>query len=271
MSSQSIGAGGRVRVGAVSFLNALPLTYGLDGHPEIDLVRAVPADLPRMLERAALDVALVPVIDLILGDRDWPILSDACIGSVGATLTVRVFSRVDPADVHTLFADRDSHTSVALASVIWHEKYDRTLKLKPFDSGAATPEGGEAILLIGDKVIKPPPGLEVFSTQIDLGAAWRSLTDLPFVFAVWATAKPQLGWQVGPVLAAARDAGVAKASQLAEEHASRMGWPVPLATSYLTEHLSYTLTEAHREGMNRFFELVRQHQLLSSFGEPACA
>ncbi len=274
MSTQSTGAVKRIRVGAVSFLNALPLIEGLAVNPEIELVRAVPAKLPEMLDRGELDVALVPVIDLIRNNRDWHVVSDACIGSDGATLTVRVFSRVDPSEVHTLFADCDSHTSIALASVIWREKFGRELKLEPFRAGvtsADTLEGGEAILLIGDKVINPPIGLDAFSTQVDLGATWKSLTGLPFVFAVWARRHAQLDDSIAPILASARDAGVNMATQLAEQHAPRIGWPIALARSYLAEHLSYTLSESHRAGMQRFFDFVRRHNLLDRLEEPTLA
>ena len=40
-----------------------------------------------------------------------------------------------------------------------------------------------AMLLIGDKVVtREPRGM---GFQLDLGAAWKELTGLPFVFAVW--------------------------------------------------------------------------------------
>ena len=40
------------------------------------------------------------------------------------------------------------------------------------------------VLLIGDKVVHND--LADFDIEIDLGGAWKSLTGLPFVFAVWA-------------------------------------------------------------------------------------
>ena len=247
-----------LRIGAVSFLNALPLIVGLDGRAGVSLTRAVPSALPGMLENGALDVALVPVIDTVRGDRDWGVVSDACIGCDGATLTVRIFSRVDPADIRVLRVDGDSHSSVALASVLWREKYGRELEVVPFRTDETSAEvlaDCQAVLLIGDKVINPPSGLEVFSTQVDLGATWKSLTGLPFVFAVWAVADASFADRAAEMLEVARDAGVAQASSLADTHAEGMGWPVDLARRYLTEHLTYTLDDRHREGMRMFLEL----------------
>ncbi len=260
------------RIGAVSFLNTLPLIEGLDRAERIELIRAVPANLPGMLESGAIDVGLVPVIDMIRGQRNWHAISDAGIASAGASLTVRVFSRVDPHDIDTLCVDRDSHTSVALASIIWRERYGRKLRLKPFAAAAgAELERCQAVLLIGDKVINSPPGLEEFSTHMDLGATWRSLTGLPFVFATWACIDPSVGECVEKLLNDARDRGVARAAELAARGAEHAGWPVDLAKRYLTSFLEYRLTDDHRRAIETFFELARRHDVFSNHLEPVFA
>ena len=102
------------RLGVVSFLNAKPLIEGLDSDSRIELVSEVPSRLPALLDERSVDVALVPVIDLADPGRSWRIVSDACIGCDGETLTVRVFSRVPSETVRTLHVDSDSHTSRAL-------------------------------------------------------------------------------------------------------------------------------------------------------------
>jgi chorismate dehydratase len=251
-----------IRLASVSFLNALPLTDGLGDDPRVALTHAVPARLAEMVDRGDADIGLVPVIDLVRNDRAWHVSSDACIGCDGATLTVRVFSRVDPADVHTLMVDCDSHSSVAMASVIWREKYGRSLKLVEFDASvndASALSACEAVLLIGDKVINPPTGIEYFSTHVDLGAAWKSMTGLPFVFAVWAGPNRATIEAAAAMLSAARDRGVNRAGEIAQSHAETMGWPVSLAHRYYTEHLNFTLTDRHRAGMDKYLEFVRRY------------
>ena len=169
------------RLGVVSFLNAKPLIAGLDGDPDVELIYDVPARLPLLLDKGVIDAALVPVIDLVLKDRSWRIVSDACIGCDGETLTVRVFSRTAADSIVKLHVDGDSHTSVALAKIIWRELYGTSLEIVPY-VGSETSEDCEAILLIGDKVVnRRPVGYEI---ETDLGSAWKSLTSFPFVFAV---------------------------------------------------------------------------------------
>ena len=95
------------RLGAVSFLNTKPLIEGLAEEPGVTLELAVPAELVGMLESGRVDAALVPVIDIGGGAGRWKRISDAGIGSNGDTLTVRVFSRVPPDEITTLYAAPD--------------------------------------------------------------------------------------------------------------------------------------------------------------------
>lgn len=260
-----------LRVGAVSYFNTRLLTYGLDEDPRFDVSCAVPSRLPGMLETGLVDVALVPTIDTATAERRWNIVSDACIGCDGATLTVRVFSRVDPSDITVLHVDSESHSSLVMASIIWREKFGRQLTMVPFkvmnDRSGAALSDCQAVLLIGDKVITPPAGLEAYSTQVDLGATWKSLTGLPFVFAVWATPDEHFPPEMAQALGAARDAGVAHAAEIAAQEGPGHGWPIDLARRYLTEYLTFTLTDRHREGMRRFLELARRHKLVAPFKE----
>lgn len=256
------------RLGVVSYLNAKPLIAGLDADPAIDLHYDVPARLPAMLEANLVDVALVPVIDLAAPQRAWRVLSDACIGCDGETYTVRVFSRVPPADIRTLHVDGDSHTSVALASIIWRERYGRRLNIAPLNRAAAG-DSPEAVLLIGDKVVNHT--LLDYELETDLGSAWKSLTSLPFVFAVWAAQEGTDWGDLPQRLSAARDRGVAAAAMIAADFGPGMGWPVALATRYLTARLKFHLGDRQREGMGRFLALAKKHGLTSLDREPAFA
>ena len=155
--------------------------------------------------------------------------------------------------------DGDSHTSVVLAQVIWRKLYGKEVEVSPWSKSSDRREH-EATLLIGDKVVMPKPiGYDI---KIDLGAAWKSLTGLPFVFAVWAAPVELDTSVISSRLCAARDAGVRCAHVIAEDVGPGMGWPIAAARRYLTSRLSFTLTERHLEGMRRFIELARQCDLV---------
>lgn len=225
------------RLGVVSYLNAQPLIAGLEDQPDIELIHRVPSALPPLLEAGQVDVALVPVIDLPASGRVWRIVSDACIGSDGETLTVRVFSQVEPASIRTLWGDGHSHTSIALARIIWKEQYGRSLEVVPLSENERIDEQ-EAVLLIGDKVVHADR--TAYAYEMDLGQAWRSLTSLPFVFAAWAAVDGMNVSALATRLSEARDRGVASISTIAAHAGPARGWPVPLAERYLTEHLQFT-------------------------------
>ncbi|HUU82475.1 MAG TPA: menaquinone biosynthesis protein [Phycisphaerae bacterium] len=243
------------RLGVVSFLNARPLVEGLDAAPGIELTYDVPSRLPELLDTLRVDVALAPVINLARHPGEWEIVSDGCIGCDGETLTVRVFSRVRPAEITHLCVDGDSHTSVALAAVVWNEMYGTQLQIRPLQlDQPPSPSADEAVLLIGDKVVTRRP--QGFDHEIDLGEAWRNLTGLPFVFAAWTR---RVGNDVGPLpqlLQKARDRGVARAADIAREQGPAKGWPTEIAVRYLTEFLTFKLTPRHRTGLELFLELA---------------
>ena len=249
------------RLGVVSFLNAKPLIEGLDADKSIELTHDVPSRLPALLDAGAVDVALVPVIDLVQRDRGWRIVSDACIGCDGETLTVRVFSRVPAESIRRLHVDGDSHTSVALASIIWRELFDVSLEVVGY-RGDETVEECEAVLLIGDKVVNNK--LTDYEIETDLGSAWKSLTGLPFVFAVWAGPAELDASELAPRLSRARDRGVRSAEMIAADFGPGLNWPVTLAQRYLTKRLKFTLGDRQRQGMEKFLELAKRNDLVDA-------
>jgi len=249
------------RLGVVSFLNARPLIHGLDRASDLELVLDVPSRLGVLIDAGTVDVGLIPIVDLVGAGRSWQIVSDACIGCDGETLTVRVFSRVPPGDIRRLHVDGDSHTSVILASVIWRELYDVELEIVAF-GGQETVAECEAVLLIGDKVVHN--ALVDHDTQTDLGSAWKTLTGLPFVFAVWAGPNDRDFVSLAPRLSAARDEGVLAAKMIAADFGPGLSWPVALAERYLTKRLKFDLGPRQRDAMQRFFELASKHNLLAA-------
>ncbi len=252
------------RVGAVSFLNAKPLVAGLVEDARVEVHYAVPAKLADLLTEGRVDAALIPVVDLATRDR-LRSLSDACIASDGETLTVRVYSRVAPSRVMRLRVDGDSHTSVLLARLIWLEMFDRAVPTMALES--TTPgEAEDGVLLIGDKVVSQRP--RGFAFEVDLGAAWRELTGLPFVYAVWAADERRHVADLPDRLERSRDWGMRRAAEIAEREGPRAGWPAEIARRYLTETMHYRLTQRHRQGMELFLRLAGQRGLLPRV-EPA--
>jgi chorismate dehydratase len=244
-----------LRIGGVSYLNAKPLLWGLET-PEVDLTLDVPARLLDGLREGRFDIALLPVIDYqrMAGLR---LLHAGAIGSDGPALTVRIFSRVPAERIESLACDPDSHTSVVLARILLAERYDIRPRLPALAAGV----DADAVLLIGDKVVCAPP--RGFSHELDLGAAWKELTGLPFVFAVWMARPEVAGHEVVVTrLNQALQQGLANLPEIVRRYAVPRGWPAELAVQYLTRNMDYRLGPPQMEAIRRFFEMAAKHGLI---------
>ena len=76
-----------VRLGAVGYLNARPLVYGLDRDRRFALRYDIPAECARLLHEGSIDVGLIPSIEYFRGGpyRIVPDLAIASRGPVAST------------------------------------------------------------------------------------------------------------------------------------------------------------------------------------------
>ena len=249
-----------LRLGAVSYLNTKPLVYGLaERAPQLRVVFDVPSRLADGLASAELDVALIPSIEYAR-HPDFVVVSDACIACRGPVLSVKLFSRKPMARIRTLALDAGSRTSAALVRILLWERYRLAPRLSPLDLDCS-PEATEAdaVLLIGDRAIPPPPS--EFVDCWDLGDHWCRWSQLPFVFAMW-IARPGVDLSgLDELLGATRDAGVRHLPEIARAEAAGVGLSPEQTLSYLRDHLHFYLGSRERQGMQRFFQLAAQLEL----------
>lgn len=248
-------------IGVVPFLNALPLTFGLDDRPDVTLHRDPPAKLAAALDAGRLDAALIPSIDYQHSTEVFSVLPVAAITSAGPVLTVRVLSRGPLEQITSIAADPHSHTSVALVQIIWRLRYHRRLKITPLD---AAPGNYDSVLLIGDKVLAAMPD---WPHQLDLGQAWDELTNLPFVYAFWAVRDPAKLDTLTTILEDAFCQGISHIDQIVQNHAQHHGFEPDLARRYLTQHIRYDFGLRQMQGVNRFYQLAHQFGLTPAHRE----
>ena len=134
------------RVGSVEYLNAVPLTRGI----EDQIVLATPARLAELLRRDELDAALVSITEVLLNDR-YDILDGIAIASLGEVFSVLLAHKKPLEEAKEIFCDTASLTSVNLLKVLLAE---RGLKpeFKPLENYKAAAEK-DFVLLIGDRAI----------------------------------------------------------------------------------------------------------------------
>ncbi|MBL8759428.1 MAG: menaquinone biosynthesis protein [Phycisphaerae bacterium] len=266
------------RIGMVKYLNTLPLVQGLEAWREAELHAAVPSKLAGMLagdpasgREPEVDVALVSVIDAARSAVPLAMLPVGMIGCEGPTLTVRLFSAVPPERIGAVHADTDSHTSVALCRVILARAYGVKPEVIDFDArervalgrrgggvGTEEPEWPETLLLIGDKVVTDSPPAVRYPHQLDLGEAWKALTGLPFVYAVWMCRAADAGSAdvglIADMLDRQRRRNTSRLDWIVDRLAAERGWPPDLARTYLGSLLRYEVGPREREAVVRFFD-----------------
>lgn len=242
---------GGFRVGSVKALNAVPLTRGL----ESEILYDTPAKLAQLLQHDKLDAALVSIVEPLFHDR-YDILDGIAVASLGEVKSVFLAHRKPLETVDEVFCDTASLTSVTLMKVLLAE---RGLKptFTPLESYAAATEK-DFVLLIGDPALdflfanELQPTHEIF----DLGAAWTELTQLPFVYAMWAMRRNVHTAALRGQLREARDFGLDTMEQII---CNRTEYTEDFRRDYFDWHIHYHLGSDEKRGIAKFIELLRKH------------
>lgn len=237
-----------LRIGAVSYLNTRPLIWGWDS---ARLVLDVPARLSGQFAAGQLDVALLPVFE-ILREGGGVVADDVAIACRGEVYSVIVASRCAFEECGEIFLDPASQSSSALLRVLVAEYYPHLTVRE----GKPAPDG--ARLLIGDPAIAFRRTRGTGWKYHDLGELWMRRTGLPFVFAAWALA-PGLAHpeEIAGLLRRAKMQGAASRDAIAT------GEQDPgFALDYLTRHIRYDIGPEEKKAVEKFAALAERHGLI---------
>jgi chorismate dehydratase len=243
-----------VRIGAVGYLNARPLTWALDRDPERWRMRYdLPAVCASLLQSGAVDLGLTPSIEY-LHAPDYRFVPGIGIGSRGAVTSVAIYSTKPIEQVRRIALDTSSRTSVALTQVLCHDWFHIAPAFVPQGPSLADMTAScEAALLIGDPAFEADAD-RLGLTKIDLGEAWLAMTGLPFVYAAW-TGRPGA---VTPgdvrALQAARDEGLANIEAIAAEYGGTDPVRSARAAVYLRDNVRYGLGPDEVAGLQLFLD-----------------
>jgi chorismate dehydratase len=236
------------RVGSVAYLNAVPLTRGL----EDQVTFATPAELASLLRRDELDAALVSVVEVLFNDR-YDILDGIAIASLGEVKSVLLAHRHPLEEAREIYCDPASLTSVELVRVLLAERGIKAeFKVLPSYDFAALPDYA---LLIGDRALDLLLGPHTHEIW-DLGAAWYEQMKLPFVYAVWALRRGIENSALRRYLREARDFGLDTLDSIIR---SRTDYTQEFRQDYLGWHIHFHLGSDEKRGLVRFMELLRKH------------
>jgi chorismate dehydratase len=240
----------KFRIGSVHYLNAAPLTRGIEG----EITFATPARLAKMLWENELDAALVSLTEVLFHDR-YDILDGIAIASLGEVYSVFLAHKKPIAEVQEVFCDPASLTSVNLLKVLLAE-HGLKPEFKPLENYAAAADK-DFVLLIGDAAIdfqRAPHTHEIF----DLGVAWLELTGLPFVYAVWALRRGEHQAALRNELRSAKRFGMETLDHII---ATRPEYDEDFRRDYFEWHIHYHLGDDEKRAIEKFCQLLKKHGL----------
>lgn len=249
-------------VGCVPYVNAIPLVEMFEEMgpaSPVKVIYRVPSELPALLDSGEAHAILVSSVDA-LRVPDRRMAEGVCIGSRGPVKSVRLFSKKPIAEIETLALDASSMTSNRLARLLVKEQFGvdpQTVTLPP--NLETMLQQADACVLIGDiGMMSDGTGLHV----LDLGQAWRQLTDKPFVWAGWIGNEglhPELVWWLQRAAACAgnamdgepyfiwknRESMVARAMEQAS-------WPEEVAKDYFENVMAYRMDATMLDGFREY-------------------
>jgi chorismate dehydratase len=181
----------QVRMGKISYINAFPVYYGLD-HGMLPPWLKMVADVPSALNRQIMtgEIVLSPISAAFYAQNyaDLLLLPDLSISCHGRVLSVILASQcpMDELDGKTVTFSRESASAASFLRMIFNKKKINPLyDIGPVDNCRQLSKTSAAVLVIGDNALSGNWG-KWFEYTFDLGRLWYEMTQLPFVFAVWA-------------------------------------------------------------------------------------
>jgi chorismate dehydratase len=240
-----------IRIGAVGYLNARPLTWALAADARWAIRYDLPSVCSSLLHAGQVDLGLVPSIDY-LQDPDYRFVPGVGIGSRGPIASVALYTRVPVERISSIALDTSSRTSVTLIRVLCSHHF----KISPefvahgpdLPAMVATADAG---LLIGDPAFEADhAGLRL--KKIDLGEEWTAMTGLPFIYAAW-TGRPGV-ITAGDVeaLRTAQRIGVQSVDEIAAEYGRGDARRTARAATYLRDNVKYGLGPDEARGLQLF-------------------
>ena len=251
------------KIAAVSFLNARPITYGLEqglGDDRFELSFELPSRCAELLERGDVDLGLIPSASYAAATGEMRIVPGIAIAGFGPVRTVLLVGEVPWAEMKHIALDSASRSSAMLLRLLCKERgLTPRFREVPHDEVLDAASGATGALVIGDAGFAAAGR---FPHIVDLGAAWRDVTGLPFVYAVLAGRPGAVGPDDIAVLQQSLAQGLASRATIARAWSEAHGGDPADYERYLARDIRYTLGAEELSGLSAFFDRARGVDLL---------
>lgn len=257
------------RVCAVSYLNSVPLVWGMLHGPQkglFDLRFTLPAECADALRAGEADIGLVPSAALAR-QPDLVVVPGCSVSCRGPVRSILLISLKPLEAIESFAADTSSRTSVVLAQVLLARKFGLRPRVRPYPPKVDEMlEVADAALIIGDPALRLDPGKTSWRGRplfvYDLGAEWVQMTGLPMVFAVWAVKRLVADAGLTAAFTGSAEYGRQHLDEIIRDESRRRQLPQDLVRRYLTDHISFGLGERERASLALFLRHAAELGLL---------
>ena len=277
-----------LRISIVEYLNTAPLVRGFTFGPlsgKYQLSFAVPSQCSEALRRGEVDIAIIPAIEVERIDG-LVVLPNLSISSKKSVRSLLLVSKKPVQEIRRVALDRSSRSTQALVRILcakcWH------IAPEFFQSLPDLPgmlEQADAALIIGDPALRLALNAEASSTRdaagevlfpaefagfassstlflYDVVEQWRAFTNLPAVLAVWAARREAATPEVIQDFQDSLALGMQHLPAISAEASRVLRLPEHKLTRYLTENIDYTLDEENLRGLQRYYDLAAELNLI---------
>lgn len=239
-----------MRLGLLSYINSLPLTYGLESGAILvpgQVLTAEPSRLNALALQGELDVTAVSSVE---GSRlaAYELLEPFCLKSVGPVQSVRLYSLLP---FEALAEQRIGVTSASATSRSLLQILLPTARLETLHGEPELSRERPAALLIGDRAL----GEQAQARYVyDLGQEWFRETGKPMVWALYLVRRgfPETD-SVRSAFEASREWGREHMAEILKVASERTGLSPERLEDYFSV-LDYELDEASRAGLREFWQ-----------------
>jgi chorismate dehydratase len=261
-----------VNLGRIVYMNVAPVYYGLDHglKPDwLNIVSAPPSILNNMMVKNELDISPVSSVAYAKNQDEWLLLPDLSISCFGRVMSVILVSETPfekLTDNKVIITDSSAAAAELLKLLFSIKKVKPVFETMPIQCPDEIKKSADAALIIGDKALKEKWELH-FDHIYDLGRMWLELTDLPFVFALWAVRKsfadkkPEVVSSIIKLFDISKEQGEKNLEDIAKKASEILGIDINICKKYY-ELLDYHLDPLELKGLTSFFEKLYHKKIL---------
>ena len=251
-----------LRLGVVSYLNAVPTVQGLGSDPRFRVEPDVPSRVAARLHAGEIDLGLIPSVEYAFGR--YAIVPGVAVASRDPVGSVLLLHRGRLEGLRRVALDASSRTSAALCRVLLRERLGRDPEyvVRPPDVTTMLNDA-DAALVIGDVALDHEGPEE----RLDLGEEWARSTGLPFVYAFWAGPPGKVGAEDVRALQRALAEGRAALSRIAAAYNGLRPSRGAVYETYLRNNIVYSLGESEQAGLREFYRRAHAIGLIPAVPE----